>query len=82
MKKQVTAIIRSYGEIFFIKGTWQGLFLAFVSFVNPNVGFGGLIAVLSSYLFARFIGMKEEFLETGFYTYNPIAGRFFHWLSV
>jgi urea transporter len=31
-----------------------------------------MVAVLAAYGFARFIGMGAAFLESGFYTYNPL----------
>lgn len=43
-----------------------------LTFLVPNMAFAGLLAILSAYLFAYFIGMKPDFLKTGFYTYNPL----------
>jgi urea transporter len=40
--------------------------------INPNIAGAGIIAVVSAYLFARFIGMDRSFLDSGFYTYNPL----------
>jgi urea transporter len=40
--------------------------------LNYNAGVSGVIAVLSAYLFARFMGMKSTFLSTGYYTYNAL----------
>jgi len=36
------------------------------------VGLSGVVAVLSAYLFARFMGLKATFLSTGYYTYNAL----------
>lgn len=66
-------ILNSYSEIFFLSNPWTGLllFLA-VTIAKPSMSAAGLMCALSAYIFARFIGMKEEFLHSGFYTYNAI----------
>ncbi len=52
---------------------WQlGLLVLAVTLLNPNVAGAGLVAVLAAYLFARFIHMDAAFLDSGFYTYNPL----------
>jgi urea transporter len=43
-----------------------------ITLLNYNAGVSGVIAVLSAYLFARFMGMKSTFLSTGYYTYNAL----------
>jgi len=71
-QEYLKALINSYAEIFFLEGYFAGVFLCLVTFVNPNVGLAGLICVLAAYLFALFIGVHKEFLQSGFYTYNPL----------
>jgi urea transporter len=66
------AIYNSYAEIFFLNDYKIGAVLFLVTLINPNLGIAGLIAVLSAYLFARYLNMGEEFLTSGFYTYNPL----------
>ncbi len=72
ISRYARSIINSYGEIFFLKGPVAGIFLGIISFFNPNIGLCGLLCVISAYLFALFIGFHKEFLESGFYTYNPL----------
>lgn len=72
MKEHFKAISNSYSEIFFINSYGIGLLLLVITFINPNVAIAGIIAVVSAYLFARFINMDKEFLKSGFYTYNPL----------
>ncbi len=72
VSRYARSIINSYGEIFFLKGYLPGILLGIISFFNPNIGLCGLICVISAYLFALFIGFHREFLESGFYTYNPL----------
>jgi len=71
-KELVSSIIGSYAGIFFADKLFIGILLLGLSFINPNIGIAGFLCVLSSYLFARFLGMKEQFLLSGFYTYNPL----------
>ena len=72
MNKHLTAILRSYPEIFFLRGGLLGLVFLAVTLTNPTVAIAGLLAVLAAYGFAQFVGMKQQFLESGFYTYNPL----------
>ena len=72
MRQKITTLLNSYSEIFFLQGTLPGLLLMGISFLNPTIGFSGLLAVISAYCFARFIGFNHRFLSSGFYTYNPL----------
>jgi len=49
-----------------------GLVLLITTLLSPDVGLSGIIAVLTAFAFARFIGMGDEFLKSGFYTYNAL----------
>jgi urea transporter len=66
------ALFFSYSEIFFLQSSIAGVFMAAITFINPNVGIAGIVSVAAAYLFARFIGMSKSFLNTGFYTYNAL----------
>jgi len=72
LRKYLLTIINSYSETVFLSGFVPGTVLLLCTFINPNVGLSGLICVFSAYLFGAFMGMKREFLKTGFYTYNPL----------
>lgn len=72
MRDFLHAIFRSYAEIFFLQGGIVGAGLCVVSVLNPNVGLAGLISVLAAYGFARLIRMHKAFLESGYYTFNPL----------
>jgi urea transporter len=76
VKDKFRAIINSYSEIFFIRGIVPGCILLTISFINFNCALSGLIAVLSAYFFAIFIGYKVEFLSSGFFTYNALLVGF------
>ena len=72
MKAHFKAIFNSYSDIFFLKGFRIGVLLFAITLLHPNVAIAGILAVLSAYLFARFIEMDREFLKTGYYTYIPL----------
>jgi urea transporter len=72
LKRFTTSFLNSYADIFFIKGVYSGLSILLITLLNYNVAISGIIAVFSAYWFARFIGLKSEFLETGYYTYNAL----------
>ncbi len=72
MRAHTVAILGSYSEVLFYRGWPMGLLLATVTLISPDVAGAGLVAVVAAYAFARFIGMQATFLESGFYTYNPL----------
>lgn len=72
MKQHLKTILGSYAEIFFLHGALVGLLIFAVLIVAPNVALAGILAVLSAYAFARLIGLGEQFLQSGYYTYNPL----------
>ncbi|RKZ55368.1 MAG: peptidase M23 [Candidatus Parabeggiatoa sp. nov. 2] len=76
MKKQLgyhfKIFFNSYSEIFFLQSPVAGALLLLVTLTNPNVGIAGIVSVLAAYLFARFIGMSDAFLSSGFFTYNAL----------
>ena len=41
-------------------------------FRSFNVALAGIISVFTTYLFASYIGYKDEYLSSGFFTYNPL----------
>ena len=65
-------LLRSYSELLFIENTWVGAIMFAMSWLIPPAGFSGLIAVLTAYAVARLLGMRQQFLTSGFYTYNPL----------
>ena len=72
MRRHLGALVDSYSEVLFLKGWKLGLAILAITFLAPNVALAGMAAVLAAYGFARFIGMSGTFLESGFYTYNPL----------
>lgn len=72
LHRHAKALADSYSEVLFLKGWKLGVAVMAITFLAPNVALAGVVAVLAAYAFARFIGMEAAFLESGFYTYNPL----------
>jgi urea transporter/murein DD-endopeptidase MepM/ murein hydrolase activator NlpD len=71
-RDHLRAVLNSYSEVLFLKGPVFGAFILAVTVTAPHVALAGMVAVLAAYAFARFIRMDPVFLESGFYTYNPL----------
>ena len=65
-------ILNSYSEILFLENYKIGFILLLLTFINPYLAFSGIVSVISAYLFAKFINLGDEFLSSGFYTYNSL----------
>lgn len=72
MKANLKAIFCSYADVFFLPGVLHGLLIFTVLLVHPIVAISGVIAVVAAYGFARLVKMDKQFLESGYYTYNPL----------
>ncbi len=68
----LTAIVKSYSEILFFNSAPIGLIFFLITLFNPNIAVSGIISVMAAYAFAKLINMDETFLNSGFYTYNPL----------
>jgi len=68
----LASLFESYAEVLFLNGTVPGVIFAAATFLRPNVGLCGLLAIVAAYIFARLIGMDRSLLQTGFCTYNPL----------
>ncbi len=66
------SILNSYSGVLFIAHPGAGLVILFLTLIYPNLGLSALVCTLSAYTFARFLGLKEDFLRLDFYTYNPL----------
>ncbi|MBI5397736.1 MAG: urea transporter [Verrucomicrobia bacterium] len=72
MSAHLKAIFNSYAEIFFLHGAPLGAAIFVVTLANPGVALAGIIAVVAAYGFARLVKMDQQFLASGYYTYNPL----------
>ncbi len=72
-RKFLFPVVKSYSAVFFNSSLAGGVVLLLLTFfTNFNLGIGGLVSVFSSYIFARLIGFKKEFLRLDYYIYNPL----------
>ncbi|WP_051904400.1 urea transporter [Hippea jasoniae] len=71
-KKVATPISKSYSAILFNSNIYAGLTLILLTFININIGIGGLISVISAYIVAMLFGLNKEFLKLDYYIYNPL----------
>lgn len=65
-------LLSSYAEIFFLQSKWLGLCICLLTFLHPHIGAAGIISVIAAYLFSYVLGINNKFLESGYYTYNPL----------
>jgi len=72
MKQYFNAVFNGYSEIFFLRNHRVGILLFAVILLRPSIALTGVVSVIAAYLFARLISMGREFLNFGFYTYNPL----------
>ncbi|MEG3640494.1 urea transporter [Magnetococcus sp. PR-3] len=68
----LSPLLNSYAEIFFLRSPWVGAVILMATLTDPSVGLSGLLSVAAAYGFARVLGMREAFLASGFFTYNPL----------
>ncbi len=72
LKPYLSSVALSYAEILFVENRAVGILLLIVTFINPNVALGALLAILFTLLFAILIRVEPEYLENGFFIYNPL----------
>ena len=65
-------IIKAYSGIFFLPNLRVGTIVLLLTFLDFNIGLSGLLAILSAYLFARFLGVSKDFIKLDYYIYNPL----------
>ena len=65
-------IFKPYISILFLRDVKAGVILFLLSFLLPSVGVLGLVAIISTILFAELINIREEYLKYGFYLYNSL----------
>jgi urea transporter len=68
----LVSIISSYTQVFFSNNHVFALILVVVSFFDFTAGLGGVIAVITSNLFAYFMGLNSENIKKGYYGFNSL----------
>ncbi len=68
----IKIFFKPYSALIFINNYKIGAILLALTFIKPSVAVGGLIALIATFGFTELIGLREEFLEKGFYLYNSL----------
>ncbi|MGA2296449.1 MAG: urea transporter [FCB group bacterium] len=71
-KNIALSIIHSYSIVLFSQNIIFGIILFIVTFFNYNAGFTGLMAVVFAIIFSKLIGLNEEEIATGLYSFNAL----------
>ena len=74
--KNLEPVVKAYSGIFFIPNPLAGTIILLLTFLDINIGLSGLLAVISSYLFSRFLGFSKNFVKLDYYIYNPLLVGF------
>ena len=69
---KIKLLFKPYIAILFLRDIKAGILLFFLSFLLPSVGILGLVAIISTILFAEIVGVREYYLKYGFYLYNSL----------
>ena len=72
MLKKLDIVLKPYSSLLFLNNKYVGFILLIISFINPSVAISGLFGLIATMIFAEFIGLREEYLENGFYLYNSL----------
>jgi len=66
------SLAKAYSGLLFLPSVRAGLALLILTFIDPNIGLSGFLAVVSAYLVAKFLGFSKTFLSLDYYIYNPL----------
>ncbi len=72
MINKFSFLLKPYISILFLRDIKAAFILFFLSFLLPSVGILGLVALITTVLFAEFISLRDEYLKYGFYLYNSL----------
>ena len=65
-------LLKPYISVIFLRDVKASVLLFLISFLLPSVGILGIIAILSTILFAEYANVRDEYLKYGFYLYNSL----------
>ncbi len=72
IRKFFEPLLKAYSGLIFLPSVRVGLALFILTLIDINIGLSGLLAVISAYLAARFLGFSKTFLSLDYYIYNPL----------
>jgi len=64
--------VTSYSQVFFSDKKLFGIILMLVSFFDPWAGLAGIVSIISSNLFASYLGYNKLSIKNGYYGYNSL----------
>ncbi len=67
-----SSILGSYSQVFFSDNSQLAVLVLLASFSDPVTGVCGLMAVVFSNVFSKFMGFNPAFIRTGTYGYNAL----------
>ncbi len=70
--EKLKLLFKPYISILFLREVKAGFLLFILSFLLPSVGILGVVAIVSTILFAEILGVREYYLKYGFYLYNSL----------
>ncbi len=70
--EKLKIFFKPYISILFLRDIKAGGILFLLSFLLPSVGILGIVAIISTILFAEIVGIREYYLKYGFYLYNSL----------
>ncbi|MBC7382494.1 MAG: urea transporter [Bacteroidia bacterium] len=66
------SIVSSYSQVFFSDNHWFGFLILLATFVDPHIGFSGLISIIFSLILLKSSGYNPATIKCGYYTYNVL----------
>jgi len=66
------SILGSYSQVFFSTNFWLAGLVLLASFSDPETGLSGVLAVIFSILFAKWMGFNPSLIRNGTYSYNSL----------
>ena len=68
-----TAVLNSYGMLFFSRNKVLSLLIMCVSFMTPFAGLSGLTALLIALITAHALGFSRDQVQNGLITYSVLS---------
>jgi urea transporter len=72
MREKLEIFFKPFASILFLRSYKLGIFLFLISFVFKSVAILGVVALISTILFAEFTSLRDYYLKYGFYLYNSL----------
>jgi urea transporter/murein DD-endopeptidase MepM/ murein hydrolase activator NlpD len=65
-------IFKQYSQVLFLNHKIAGFLIFCITFINYSVAISGILAIVFTLIFAKFLDIKNEHLREGFYIYNSL----------